>query len=58
MTVTVCAWIIPTMITIAAFAWATEDKYTEGHYNIGALFTVPAAGCISLGAWFVWALLT
>jgi hypothetical protein len=58
MTITIFAWIIPTIITIAAFAWGLQDKYIEGTYNFGGLFTIPAAGCISLAAWFIWALLT
>jgi len=58
MTITISAWIIPTIITIAAFAWATQEKYTKGSYNFSVWFTILTAGCISLATWFVWALLT
>lgn len=51
-------WLAPALITIAAFAWAMQDKYTGGSYNFAGLFTLPFAGCVSLAAWLAWSVLS
>lgn len=59
MSITIGWWIVPLIITIAAFAWAAisarneQSSYLEG---MAAMLVYPIATIVSLVAWLFWSL--
>lgn len=56
MTVTIAAWWIPTLITLALFAWAVLTP-PNGSWDFGPLLRLAGAAIGSMIAWLAWALL-
>ncbi|WP_187278341.1 hypothetical protein [Methylobacterium sp. WL64] len=55
MTVTLAAWWIPLLITLALFAWAVLTP-SHGTFDLGPILRLAGAAIGSLIAWLVWAL--
>lgn len=49
-TITIGAWIIPALLSIAALVWFAKQDY-RGTYNFSVLFTAPVT---ALAICFVW----
>ncbi len=56
MTVTLSAWCIPLLVTLALFAWALLAP-AKGQWDFTPLFRFAGALIGALVAWLVWALL-
>lgn len=60
MTITLSAWWLPFVVTLALFAWAVLKPAANGgdySFDLMPLVRVAAALVLSLMAWLVWALL-
>lgn len=67
MTMTIGVWIIPVLVTVAAFVWASwprEDESLDGGMfsgtgrALGLALRGLVAISLSLAAWLVWSLMT
>lgn len=61
MSITIGYWVIPALLTIAAFIWAEviTPRRMSGYFpDLTGLFTYGAALVASLVFWLIWAVLT
>ena len=52
-TITIGAWIIPALLTIAVIIWFNRQDYS-GDYNFSALFFAPVAAFLICFVWMVY----
>lgn len=52
-TITIGAWIIPALLSLAATIWFCKQDY-RGAYNVNALFTLPATAFVICFVWMVY----
>ena len=57
MTITIGYWIIPLVVTAAAFIIASRNDPRDT-YGVGGAVNVALALIVSLVAWLIWAVLT